>query len=190
MNHHIVKLSWVCLALAAIWCCSYATRAARADDMSISHSFDGTGDGYKYEVTHEDEDPFKGLATVTVTNNGSESWGDFHFFLFSSYPTSGWSDLDNVYFTSTSTTPSGLADPSSNLSSYTWSIDNTAHTLDYTFYGNPVAPSSSVTFDFYTDNTTDQKFFGLAMYPTPVPEPATLALLGLGSLSMLIRRRR
>jgi hypothetical protein len=47
-----------------------------------------------------------------------------------------------------------------------------------------------VEFRVYTDNTKDRvSFFGLILYPTPVPEPATLALLGLGGVALLLRKR-
>ena len=60
--------------------------------------------------------------------------------------------------------------------------------MDYYFASDPILPGQTRTFDFYTDNTTDNRpFFGIMMYPTP--EPATMGLLGIGSL-LLLRRRR
>ena len=43
--------------------------------------------------THADADPFKGWFDVTVTNNMSEPWGDFHFEIMDV----GW-DVSNVGF--------------------------------------------------------------------------------------------
>ncbi|HBO45437.1 MAG TPA: hypothetical protein DD670_16200 [Planctomycetaceae bacterium] len=82
--------------------------------------------------------------------------------------------------------------PTTSQIPFSYMVDNVAvgATLDYSFT-NPVTPGQMVTFQFYTDNTTDKVNFCLAMCPTPVPEPATLGLLGAGLLSiMLIRRRK
>jgi hypothetical protein len=129
---------------------------------------------------HNDADPFKGWATVTVTNTMAESWGDFHFeiFEFMTY---------NVTFPTTATMLmlDNIGDP---YSGYSYAHDGT-HKLDFYFYGNPVDPGQTVTFKVYTDNTSNQHaWFGLAIYPTPVPEPATLALLSIGTLAFIRRR--
>lgn len=56
-----------------------------------------------------------------------------------------------------------------------------------TFSGATVAIGHSVTFDF--DVTLGTGTFGLDIHQTPVPEPATLSLLGLGLMGLLRRRR-
>jgi len=129
---------------------------------------------------HYDADPFKGWATVTVTNTMAQSWGDFHFeiFEFMTY---------SVTFPTTATMLMFDSDMDP-YTGYSYAHDGTKK-LDFTFYGNPVDPGETVTFKVYTDNTSNQyAWFGLAIYPTPVPEPMTLGLLSLGALAL--RRKK
>jgi len=137
------------------------------------------------ELVHYDQGPWKGYATVTVTNIMTEDWGDFHFKL---NPT-------DVIFTEP---PQGedpiimlLGDQNgSEYTGYSYAIgDPNAFELDFEFYSNPVEPGQQVTFMIYTDNTAvPNSFFNLCMNPTPVPEPTTMCLLGLGAA--LLRRRK
>ena len=150
-----------------------------ADSIDIITAFDGwSWQGF----AHEDSSPFKGSVNVTATNNGTEAWGDFHFEIFSPY---GY-DLSNIDFV----VDAGY-EPTSSQAPLSWIVDNSlpASTLGLYFYGDPVAVGETATFTVYTDNTVDQvPNFGVIVYPSPVPEPATIALLGLGSL--LIHRKK
>ena len=50
---------------------------------------------------HNDQSPFKGVATIEVTNTGTQSWEDFHFQIFTLYGTpngAGWSNPADVFF--------------------------------------------------------------------------------------------
>lgn len=153
--------------------------SAQAHDMVINGlEFATLGTAATQTANHADSDPWKGYAFVSVTNTGTQPWGDFHFEIIGA-------GIENVHFD----TSVGLAS-SQTLSG--WDVDNVAvgAKLDLYFYGDPVLPGQTATFDIYTDNTLDNvSFFGMAMYPTPVPEPMTVVLLGLGSGAILLRKR-
>jgi hypothetical protein len=54
-----------------------------------------------------------------------------------------------------------------------------------------VEPGQWASFHVYTDNTANElSFFGLAFYPTPIPEPGTFWLLGAGLIGMARFRKR
>jgi hypothetical protein len=176
-----MKLS-LALALGCGCVALLLTSPARADDAWINTSF---SDMSLQEFTHNDHDPFKGTVFVTVTNSGSQPWGDFHFQI---YDPMGGQNISNVSFLDSTTTPPG-PNPTSSQMPFTWAINNVVvgATMDLYFYSAPVNPGQTATFNVYTDNPDHLSFFGLMMYPTPVPEPASVLLLGFAAL--LIRRR-
>lgn len=156
-----------------------------ADDCSITFDI-GLGDD-PCNWAHDDESPFKGWADVTVTNTGTQPWGDFHFGF---YDPIGGQDISNLAFLDVSL--DAPADPCSSQSPLTWTINNTVvgATIDLKFYSDPVNPGGTATFGVYTDNPDHLDWFGLSMYPTPVPEPMTVVLLSLGGLALLKKRKR
>jgi len=155
--------------------------AALASDEVIILTFDDYTPAFG---THEDAAPFKGWLDVTVTNNMAEPWGDFHFEITEvmSY------DMSTVDFI-----VDPPFEPTSSQSPLSWVVDNAAYgaTLDLFYYDDPVLPGETATFSVYTDNTTAQvPFFGWCIYPTPVPEPATLFIIMAAGLPALLKRRR
>jgi hypothetical protein len=170
------------LALAAFFLAMGAA-PAWGHDFSLSTSFDCLGAGCAQSPTHDEADPFKGWANLTLTNTGTEDWGDLHLAIFQVTAQT----IENVDFI-----VSAPYQPTSSQSGLTWSVDNAAvgATLDLYFYSDPVQPGDTATFSVYTDNTTDQvDFFGTLFYPTPVPEPGTALLLASGLIGLAIKAR-
>jgi len=174
------------LAIGVIFCVFVAAPQAFAHDGEIT--IDLNLDSGVYDWAHNELDPpendvFKGWATVNVTNTGADPWGDFHFEI---YDPIGGMNISNVSFLDTV----GF-EPTSSQSSLTWIIDNdvVGATVDLYFYSDPVMPGEQATFSVYTDNPDHLSWFGLKLYPTPVPEPATMTLLGLGAIALFRKRK-
>ena len=176
------------LALCAGLLFLAGTAPAWADNVVLDPaSFDCLGSDCSQSSRHDDAGPFKGSITLNATNTGDEAWGDFHFAFFQ---IPGGDPIENVDWV-----VDAPYQPTMNGSStgFTWVVNNavTGATLDLLFYGNPVDPAESVTFVVYSDNTTDEvPFFGTLYYPTPIPEPATLLLFGMGALGLGLLGRR
>jgi len=149
--------------------------------MEVNLAIGGVGQIYKQELTHQDADPWKGLLTVNVTNTGTEAWGDFHFQIFQVPGNPG-----NVVFD-----VAGPNQPTSSQDPLQWSLSADSKSLDLFFYGDPVFSGESATFSVFTDNTTNQvPFFGVLVYPTPVPIPAAAWLLGTGIAGLAALKRK
>jgi hypothetical protein len=170
--------------------------SASAHTGYINMEFTDTGVAVTQTQVHDEtlnnpDQIFKGWAIFTLKNTSStRSWGDMHFAITNAGdPLNDVSGVDWV--TTSPFAPTyvvgGVARPIGSIV-----VNNTVPqaTLDLYFYANPLAPGQTATFSVYTDNTsTMDPWFGLSVYPTPVPEPATLAMLGIGGL-LFARKRK
>jgi len=152
------------------------------------------GDISVIQVPHDDDIPYKGSVTAYVKNTGTENWGDFHFEIYDPYPLDS-DEIDNVHFLDSTMKDKDNqwgVDPTSSQTLSGWTINNTVvgATIDLYFYGDPVTPGELVWFEVYTDNIDSIDWFGVQIHPTPVPEPATIAILGLGGLALVLSRKR
>ena len=152
--------------------------AAYAHDADITTSFNGVGAGVAEQVSHGDADPWAGWVNVSVTNTGSDPWGDFHFEI---YDPIGGQNISNVDWQEAI----GL-DPYSTQTDLSWAIDNTpaGAKIDLYYYNDPVLPGETAEFHVYNVNPDMLSFFGIMFYPTPVPEPGSLFLLALGAVAL------
>ncbi len=146
----------------------WATSAIAGDDLppcSWSGDIDGVGPDYSAEVVCSGEDRSGGPCQVSITNTGSEPWGDFHFEI---YDPIGGQDISNIHFLDASM---GGVDPISSQSGLTWIIDNEAvgATIDLYYCSDPVMPGETAFFEVYVDNPDEVPFYGVMFYPTPVP---------------------
>ncbi len=155
---------------------------------------DWVGDSSSLDLTHVDADPYKGWATLYLKNICGADWGDFHLKIIGTY-------LDHVNFCDNwggdySYEPQlWIKEGYSYVqdTDLTWTIDNDSihgATINLFFYGDPIDSGDQAYIKVYTDNTWNKwPSFELSGYATPVPEPATLTLVGLGVVGLLLRAR-
>jgi hypothetical protein len=184
------KLSLFLLAMAGmmIW-----SSQAKACDVEVNGYFEVAGPAAAQTAIHEDVEPFKGWAKVYLFNDtDTEYFTGIHF---NTFCVTGGSAINHVFFIDTDTlvTPNVPYPPSSSQG-----IDGYAITLPTSTSGaemvvnfvTPLAPGESGWVKVYTDNRMDKGKFGVSYYPLSVPEPATLALLGMGITFFASRRRK
>lgn len=150
---------------------------------------DWIGSSQVLDLEHFDADPWKGWAGMWIKNWCSTDWGDFHLKI------KGFNIANVDFLEDAGHLPQLLLYEGGSWQPYTdltWNINNTVvgAEMDLYFYGNPISHGEKAFLKVYTDNTADRcSLFYVSAYPTPVPEPTTIALLGLGALSILRRRR-
>lgn len=169
-------------ALATMW---MSTGVFAHDGDLGDFDFADMGASAIQQADHYDVGPFKGYAEISVTNTSATNvWGDFHF---------GIVGATDVYFDfSPAAENNTIYDlPWSDNPGVTWTLALDKLSLDVEFYGDPVNPGETIDFILYTDNTESQNaWFGVSFWPTPVPEPATWVILVLGAGMLSMRRHR
>jgi hypothetical protein len=148
---------------------------------------DWVGSGSELDLEHVDADPWKGWATIYLKNWCGGDWGDFHLKI------KGY-NIANVDFSETVAPQLWVKQGYTWVreTGITWDVDNVVvgAELDMYFYDSPITHGETAMIKVYTDNTYSRcSSFRICAYPTPVPEPAALGLLALGTGLYLLRRK-
>jgi len=187
-----VRVGWVvlgCLIISAFTQFAFAHDGSWGDDATPL-DIDWLGSGSELDLQHIDADPWKGWASLTVRNLCGDAWGDFHLRI--KEVCSPWSRTD-VIFDVTPAPELWIKDGLTwvQYTGLNWTLGPDGTTLDLFFYGNPIEHGDKALIKVYTDNTSRHgDWFTMSAYATPVPEPATIALLGIGAVALIRRTKR
>lgn len=158
-------------------------------DFNSPMQIDWVGAVSEVNLIHNDDDPYKGWATLWVKNIcSSEDWGDFHLKLkgWGSYFVDFVIDEDHMPEISVYNFSTGWRD----ITDIDWDLLDGGARLDLEFYDDPIYIGEIAKIKVYTDNTHYcNPYFYVKAYPTAVPEPMTIAILGLGGLALFRKRR-
>lgn len=156
---------WIPLSALVVASILAAAAPALAGDWTWTGDIGGIGPDAAVEVQYWDGPVYRGNFTVVATNTGSEAWGDFHLEI---YDPMGGQDISHVDFLDASM---GGEDPTSSQSGLTWVIDavTIGSTIDLYFCSDPVMPGETAVFSVYIANPDEVSFYGVMLYPTPVP---------------------
>jgi len=135
--------------------------------LHVAEEFEGL-DAFPVQVTGEtDADPTMHI-TKQVENSSGVIWTEY-----------------TIELSGTGVT---FVAGSAASSHFLTAIDETPNFIRYKA-PSAVLPGQTVTFDFDV-NVATTGYFGFTLTQTPIPEPATLAFIGLGGIVVLAMRRR
>jgi hypothetical protein len=166
--------------------CTWSGNESQGYTMGITETLNSSpGHLVGHFTTDGTEDPTVDFVK-TVTNNTSYSWSGYQFNMYMDQPFTvpgpqtdpgGWTPSVTTY-------PTGTY-----LDSHGNPFTNMATIMFTNVTGLNVDPSDSATFGS-TINFSGYFLYTFELEQIAVPEPATLALIGLGGLPLLLRRRR
>lgn len=166
-------------------------------DDTTPIDIDAIGQANELDLSdHYDADPWKGYGYLTVRNYCYEDWGDFHLRIKEVWDYGDWCNPTDVVFDVDTEPELWIKEYGSDTyvqvtDGLSWILGADGTTLDLFFYDDPIEQYDKALIKVYTDNTSwHRERFKICVYPTLVPEPATIALLGIGAIALVRRPKK